>query len=90
MATHRKRRIPKLSYTKLRGIGWHVSIRDPETGVPRKIRFGNVEKREAEKLYHQWLAEHLGVVPNGNSNEPSPKPRRRHVANPALVGVCRK
>jgi hypothetical protein len=42
-----------LSYTKLRRIGWHVSIRDPEIGCPEKVRFGNVDKRKAETLYHQ-------------------------------------
>ena len=88
MATHRKKRIPKLCYTKLRGIGWHVAIRDPETGLPRKIRFGNLDKRKAEKLYHEWLAEHLGVGPNGNPQAKPPKPRRRNQTAPDLVPGC--
>ena len=43
-----KKRIPKLAYTDHRGIGWHVSFRDPANGLPRKYRFGRVpEDRRA-------------------------------------------
>ncbi len=52
----RKRRIPKLRYTENRGIGWHVSYRDPETGTPKKHRFGMVTKGEANRAYEAWLA----------------------------------
>ena len=54
--TSRKRRIPKLRYTDNRGIGWHISYRDPETGTPKKHRFGRVTKSEANKTYEAWLA----------------------------------
>jgi len=54
-----RRRVPKLSFTKNRGIGYHVSYRDPVTGSPRRHRFGMVSKAEAELAYHRWLAEHL-------------------------------
>ena len=61
MTRHRQRRIPKLRYTKLRGIGWHVSYRDPATGMPRRERFGLLEKDDAEAKYHAWLVRHLGI-----------------------------
>jgi hypothetical protein len=54
--TSRKRRIPQLRYTDNRGIGWHVSYRDPETGTPKKHRFGRVTKGEANRAYEAWLA----------------------------------
>lgn len=60
MTRRRQQRIPKLRFTKLRGIGWHVSYRDPGTGMPRRERFGQ-EQSEAEAKYHAWLVEHLGV-----------------------------
>ncbi len=34
MDKHRKARIPKLRFPENRGIGWHVSYRDPGTGRP--------------------------------------------------------
>lgn len=40
-----------------------MSYRDPQTGIPRRHRFGIIEReREAEArvLYHAWVAEHLG------------------------------
>ena len=61
MTRHRQRRIPKLRFTKLRGTGWHVSYRDPATGMPRRERFGQIDRSEAEAKYHTWLIEHLGV-----------------------------
>ncbi len=54
--TNRKRRIPKLRYTENRGIGWHVSYRDPDTGTPKKHRFGMVPKGEANRSYEAWLS----------------------------------
>lgn len=56
----RKRRIPALKYTRLRGIGWHVSYRDRETGMPRKERFGMVSRAEAERAYYTWMVAFLG------------------------------
>ena len=55
----RKRRVPQLKYTDLRGVGWHVSYRDPKTGLPRKVRFREVSKAEAEKAYHAWVVAFL-------------------------------
>lgn len=73
MTIHRRRRIPKLRFTKLRDIGWHVSYRDADSGIPRKVRFGPIEKSEAEAQYHAWLAEHLQS--NGRSSRAQkPKP----------------
>jgi acetyl/propionyl-CoA carboxylase alpha subunit len=57
---NRKRRIPKLKFTESRGIGWHVSYRDPVTGLPRKHRFKVATKAEAEKAYHSWMVTFLG------------------------------
>src|ERR1700733_14225098 len=62
-ASTRKKRIPKLAYTDHRGIGWHVSFRDPATGLSRKHRFGLIPEERAEILYHQWVSEHF----DGNS-----------------------
>ena len=59
--TQRKQRIPQLKHTTNRNIGWHCSYRDPAKGTPRKKVFGMVSKGEAEVMYHQWLAEHLGA-----------------------------
>jgi len=58
--TQRKRRVPQLKFTELRGIGWHVSYRDRETNRPRKHRFQVETKAEAEKAYHAWVAAFLG------------------------------
>ncbi|MEO1129535.1 MAG: hypothetical protein AAFX05_07490 [Planctomycetota bacterium] len=59
MDATRKPRIPQLKHTEVRGIGWHVSFRDPETGTPRKHRFAASTRTEAERLYHRWLGQHL-------------------------------
>jgi len=56
----RKKRIPQLKYTELRGIGWHVSYRDPKTGLPKKHRFGDISQADAERAYHTWVAAYLG------------------------------
>ena len=57
---NRKKRVPQLKYTELRGIGWHVSYRDPKTGSPKRHRFGDVSQAEAERAYHTWVAAYLG------------------------------
>jgi integrase len=59
MAKHTKKRIPKLSYTANRGIGFYVSYRDATTGNPRKHRFGNIPEKEAKAAYNEWLGKHL-------------------------------
>lgn len=62
MAKHRNKRTPKLHFSTLRGIGWHVTYRDPSSGIPKKHRFGIREKDrepEARVAYHRWLAEYL-------------------------------
>ena len=72
-SNQRKPRVPTLKYTKSRNIGWHVSFRDPESGTPRKHRFGMVSLQEAEKAYHEWVAAHLcGQTPRVN-----PKRRKK-------------
>lgn len=64
----RKRRVPQLKYTETRGIGWHVSYRDPNTGTPRKHRFDAGSRGEAEKQYHEWVAAFLhGMLPETTS-----------------------
>jgi hypothetical protein len=67
----RKRRIPALKFTKTRGIGWHVSYRDSETGTPRKHRFGMLNREAAEQAYHEWVSAHL------RGKTPARKPKRR-------------
>jgi len=46
MGHHSARGIPKIAFTKTRGIGWHVNYRDPLSRVPRKRSFGMVELNE--------------------------------------------
>lgn len=56
----------------MEGIGYYVTFRDPQTGMPRKHRFGIREKdrlADAELAYHQWLASYL------ESGPPQPKGR---------------
>jgi hypothetical protein len=60
VAKHANRRIPKLRFTKLRDIGWHVSYRDATSGMPRRHRFGMVLEADARRLYQRWLIAHLG------------------------------
>ncbi|TWT44386.1 site-specific tyrosine recombinase XerC [Phycisphaerae bacterium RAS1] len=86
MTNHRRRRIPKLQFTKLRDIGWHVAFRDSNTGTPRRIRFGNIEKAEAEAKYHAWLGEHLHLT-NGNGAAKPPEKKLPPVIAEALQSV---
>lgn len=83
-SSNSKKRIPKLSYTKTRGIGWHVSFRDAKTGSPRKHLFRVETEEEARIAYHEWLAAHL----RGDAPEPAPATRRTTpataVAKPAV------
>lgn len=67
----RKRRVPALKFTKARGIGWHVSFRDSDTGTPRKQRFGMLSREAAEQAYHEWVSAHL------RGQTPTLKPKRR-------------
>ncbi|HET6252058.1 MAG TPA: hypothetical protein VFE47_30510 [Tepidisphaeraceae bacterium] len=64
MSRHSKRRIPKLAFTKKQDIGWHVNYRDPQSGVPRRRRFGLVDRDKASDLYNAWLSEHLKGAPH--------------------------
>lgn len=69
----RKKRIPKLSFTVIQRIGWHVSYRDPTTGMPRKHPFGLPERSDEERakpLYHAWVAKHLGLDTGLSTNDP--------------------
>jgi integrase len=74
MGRHPTRRIPKLAFTKTRGIGWHANYRDPLTGVPRKHRFGMVERDKASELYNAWLVEHLRGAPHRSRSDSNGKP----------------
>jgi hypothetical protein len=69
----RTKRVPKLAHTSLRGIGWHVSYRDPSTGLPRKYRFGKVSEERARILYHHWVSEHLDGKAAESTTKPGPK-----------------
>lgn len=82
-------RVPKLKFTRLRDIGWHVSYRDRATRTPRRHRFGILEReREAEAriLYHAWVLEHLGG--NGTTTHPTTvaPPVRRKLSPEVLSG----
>lgn len=84
MVNRRKRsrtRVPKLKFTTVRNVGWHVSFRDPKTGHSHRHRFGIVE-REREKqalaLYHAWVSERLGGNVDGKlATKIEPAPKRR-------------
>jgi integrase len=65
MVKGRKKRIPGLSYTDNRGIGYYVAYRDPRTNRPTKHRFGKINREAALEAYHDWLAAHLkGQTPS--------------------------
>lgn len=78
----RKRRVPKLCHTKLRGIGYYVGFRDPETGMPRKVRFGNIPLGDAQQKYHEWLGAFLR---DGQAVPQLPK----RVPEPAALSAAR-
>lgn len=88
MSKHVNKRTPRLRFTTLRDIGWHVSFRDRATGLPTRHRFGIREKeREAEArvLYHAWVFEHFGG--NGEHKLPTtaePQRKRRKRNFPVL------
>ncbi|TVR99658.1 MAG: hypothetical protein EA423_12325, partial [Phycisphaerales bacterium] len=75
----------------MRGLGWHVSYRDPETGVPRKVRFGEKSKAEAERAYHAWVAAYLGgdgrAPPVAAKDTAKPKPSRAGSRSPSSAAV---
>ncbi len=80
----RKPRVPKLSFTTNRGYGWHVSFRDPKTGVPKRHCFGVKERErraEAERLYHDWVGKHL------HGETPAPPNGKRRSTRPASPNV---
>jgi hypothetical protein len=87
MGRHSKRRVPKLAFTKTRGIGWHVNYRDPQNGMPRKLRFGMVDRSKAAELYGDWLGKHLKGAPHQNKREmaATPKPEEVAVASERVV-----
>ncbi len=74
MGRHPTRRIPKLAFTKTRGIGWHANYRDPQSGMPRKYRFGMVDREKASELYNAWLVEHLKGAPHKSRSIADGKP----------------
>jgi len=70
LGRHKQRRIPKLGFTKLRGIGWNVSFRDPHTRTPRRVKFGMVDKDKARALYQDWLSDFVKGKVNGGAGGP--------------------
>jgi integrase len=86
MAKHVNKRVPRLRFTTLRGIGWHVVYRDRVTGIPRKHRFGIVDhelESQARILYHAWVHEHLG----GDGIPAHPSKTRSRVRRAANANV---
>ena len=62
---------------ELRGIGWHVSYRDPATGLPKRHRFGIRQRSgesRAQALYHAWVAKHLGAETELPTKDQRPQP----------------
>lgn len=74
-----RQRIPKLRFTTLRNLGWHVAYRDLETRRPRKHTF-NIRDREREAqarvLYHAWVLERLGGNAKAYPTEAKRPPKR--------------
>lgn len=84
MVNRRRRtrtRVPKLKFTSVRNVGWHVSYRDTQTGHSHRHRFGIVERereKEALALYHAWVSERLGGNADGKlATKIEPAPKRR-------------
>lgn len=79
MAKHRKKRVPKLSYTDRQNIGYHCTYRDPVTGKSKRKRFGMIPENDALIQYHVWVVEHLGAEPPewkpGRKPTPLPEPQ---------------
>lgn len=87
MAKRRTKRIPKLTFTNSRGIGWHVTYRDATTGLPRKLPLGVREREretEARVRYQGWLASYIGS--NGLAPQ-SPKPAETKIRRSNMVGL---
>ena len=85
---NKRKRIPKLSFTENQGIGWHVSFRDPKTGLPTRHRFSiSEESRKPEALvaYHRWLAEYLENGPPRTQPERKVNDRRSRQGVSSLV-----
>jgi len=77
---NKRKRVPKLSFTETERIGWHVSFRDPITGLPTRHRFGIREKNrepEARVAYRRWLVDYLE---NGPAR-PQPKRTRKDASS---------
>lgn len=73
----KKTRVPQLKHTHSRGIGWHVSYRDPKTNSPTKYRFRVETREEALPLYHAWLGDFLQGTPHQSAKKlPPGKPVR--------------
>lgn len=72
----RNKRIPKLKFTRTRNIGWHVSFRDPDSGMPRKHRFKVSNRKDAEAEYQLWLSAWLGGEVLENSSYQKRKRKR--------------
>lgn len=93
MAKGSRVRVPKLKFTTNRGIGWHVSYRDPSSRTPRKHRF-NIGDRgresEARVLFHAWVARHLGTdtgLPTNKERPPAPKRAALKVLSGSLLEI---
>ena len=87
---NRRRRIPKLCYTKTEGIGYYVTYRDPKSGTPRKHRFGIKDKdrlADAELAYHQWLASYLESGPPESKGRPLKRAPRIAKSDPLKVST---
>lgn len=89
MGKHKRRRMPKLSFTETQNIGYYASFRDPITNTPRRKRFGMVSEEEAKVLYTQWLAAYVGgEKATGSSNPPAPPQRSKPKPDVGLPGVA--
>ena len=86
MAKHRKKRIPKLLFTKNRGLGFYVAYRDPATGSPRKHRFGTIPREQAVQAYNEWIGAYLTGKTPTTTKHPKPLANTETVAAKIVDG----
>jgi integrase len=87
---NRKKRIPKLCFTKVEGRGYYVTYRDPTTGSPRKHRFRIMEKErfaEAQVAYHKWLAAYVESGPPARNTSRHPKQDAAEIIDPQVAST---
>lgn len=66
------RRISGLRFTRLRGIGRRAKLRDPIALSPRRVRFGMLDKKQANEQDRTWIVNFV----RGNAADRNGAPRK--------------